>query len=143
MVLERVLAANPQLARVEIGHIDGSVDDDAALAAGLLIHRAGLDTHLRADSVVESGGVDLFCAGRRRTAEPGAHVGVHAWAYNDRSKTGFALPADDPDHAPYLDYYAEVGCPTAFYWYTLSAAPYDGMHVMDADALRAQGVVTD
>jgi hypothetical protein len=140
--IERLLDRNPGLRRVEIGIIDGSVDDDVTLATGLLIHDAGLDTHLRADSFIESGGVDLFCAGRTRTAERGAHVGVHAWAYNEDGFSGDALPPEDPAHAPYTDYFSEVGCPVSFYWFTMQAAPASDIYIIDEAELVAQGVVT-
>lgn len=138
-----ILADNPQLTRVEIGEIDGSIDDDVNLQTGLLIHAAGLDTHLRADSFIESGGVDIFCAGRTRTAERGVHVGVHAWAYNDNSRSGFRLDKLDEDHKPYIDYFETVGCPLSFYWFTIEAAPADGMYIMSEQDLIDQGVVTD
>ncbi|MEM9600179.1 MAG: hypothetical protein AAF926_04075, partial [Pseudomonadota bacterium] len=91
--IEGLLNLHPDLVRVEMGYIDGSIDDDLTLQTGLLLHNAGLNTHLTSDSFIESGGVDIFCAGHERTAERGAHVGVHAWAYNDESKTGFDLPS--------------------------------------------------
>ena len=140
--IERVLEQNPQLRRVEIGEIDGSIDDDVNLATGLLIHEAGLDTHINADSFIESGGVDIFCAGRERTAERGAHVGVHAWAYNDDSLSGEELSPDDPEHEPYLDYFSIVGCPVDFYWFTMQAADADDMYVMSDVELLEQNVVT-
>ena len=140
--IEKVLRQNPQLTRVEIGEIDGSIDDDVNLATGLLIHKAGLDTHITADSFIESGGVDIFCAGRNRTAERGAHVGVHAWAYNDGSITGEELSQDDAEHQPYLDYFSVVGCPVEFYWFTMEAADADDMYIMSDDELTDQGVVT-
>lgn len=137
-----VISENPQLTRVEIGEIDGSIDDNVTLETGLLIHESGLDTHLTTDSFIESGGVDIFCAGHKRTAERGAHVGVHAWAYNDGRKSGFALDREDEDHAPYLAYFETVGCPVSFYWYTLKAAPAESMYVMSEDELLKEGVVT-
>lgn len=140
--LESLLSEHHDLRRVEIGMIDGSVDDDMNLQAGLLIHEAGLDTHLLAESLIESGGVDIFCAGHKRTAERGAHVGVHAWAYADDSKSGFDLSEDDPDHQIYIDYFEIVGCPVDFYWYTLEAAPADDIHIMSDSELIEQGVVT-
>ncbi|WP_298917603.1 hypothetical protein [uncultured Algimonas sp.] len=140
--IERLIDRHPELTRIEIGEIDGSVDDHMTLRTGLMLHRAGLDTHLRADSFIESGGVDIFCAGRNRTAEQGAHVGVHSWSYLDESVSGDKLAPSDPEHAPYLDYFETVGCPVDFYWYTLKAASADDIYVMTNDELLSQGVVT-
>lgn len=147
--VKKIIDTHPQLHTVVLQEIDGSIDDDINLETGLLIHRAGLRTYVPKDGVIESGAVDLFCAGKQRIAERGAHVGVHAWEEYDDSdgdETVFAsgdnVSKDSPEHDMYLDYFREVGCPESFYWFTLQAASADGMHIMTEKELVEQGVVT-
>ncbi|MEL6415781.1 MAG: alpha/beta hydrolase [Pseudomonadota bacterium] len=140
--IEQQIAAHPELKTVVLEDIDGSIDDDVNLETGLLIHEAGLDTFVPADGQIESGAVDLFCAGRNRIAERGAKIGVHSWAAEDGLEGG-DLPEDDPEHQPYIAYFETIACPVSFYWYTLEAAPADGMHYMSEDELLTHSVATE
>lgn len=140
--IEQQIAAHPSLATVVLEDIDGSIDDEVNLQTGLLIHQTGLDTFVPADGQIESGAVDLFCAGRNRIAERGAKIGVHSWAAEDGLEGG-DLSLDDPEHQPYVAYFETVSCPVSFYWYTLEAAPSDGMHYMTEDELLTYAVATE
>ncbi|MEM7329682.1 MAG: alpha/beta hydrolase [Pseudomonadota bacterium] len=140
--IERQLHQNPQLRVVVLEDIDGSIDDDVNLQTAMLIHDAGLDTLVPADGIIESGGVDLFCAGHNRIAERGARVGVHSWADEDGLEGG-DLPPDSEEHSIYLAYFAEVGCPAEFYWFSLEVAPSHGMHYMTDQELLDYGVATE
>ncbi len=136
------LDAHPQLKTVVLEDIDGSIDDDINLQTALLIHAAELDTYLPADGVIESGAVDLFCAGHNRIAERGAQIGVHSWADEDGSQ-GADLPREHEEHSIYLDYFRAVDCPVSFYWFTLRAAAADDMHYMSEAEWLEYGVVTE
>lgn len=140
--IQRQLAAHPELTTVVLEDIDGSIDDEVNLQTGLLIHQAGLDTYVPEDGQIESGAVDLFCAGRNRIAERDAKIGVHSWAAEDGLEGG-DLPQADPEHQPYVTYFETVSCPVSFYWFTLEAAPADGMHYMSEDELLAHSVATE
>ena len=107
-----------------------------------MIYERGLDTHLPATGFIESGGVDLYCAGRERTAIPGAHVGVHSW-WSGGNPDGVDLPKTHEDHVTQLHYFAQIGCPVSFYEYTLNAAPGTGMYIMNQSDLLEEGVVTE
>ncbi len=52
------------------------------------------------------------------------------------------LPRDDPEHAPYLEYFAAIGISPDFYWFTLEAAPPDGIHYLTPTEMVEFGVVT-
>ena len=136
------LEASPDLTTIVLVDIDGSIDDEINLETGRLIHEAGVDTYVPADGRIESGAVDLFCAGRNRIAEQGALVGVHSWADEDGVEGG-ALPRSNQEHQMYIDYFSQVGCPISFYWFTLDAAPADGMHYMTLVELRTYEVATE
>lgn len=86
----------------------GTEDDRANLRLGRMIHARGIATHVPAGGSVRSGGVELFLAGVRRSADPGSEFAVHAWADEDgREPADFA--ADAPQNNAYLDYYREMG----------------------------------
>ncbi|MDG2149361.1 MAG: hypothetical protein P8N09_07545 [Planctomycetota bacterium] len=139
-VLELVLE-HPEVEQIVLQDMPGSMDDESNLRAASLMRRLGLSTHVPADGMVASGGTDLFLAGVRRSAEPGARFGVHSWA--DVGFEGADVPRDDPQHDLYLDYYREMGIPEAFYWYTLEAASADDIHWMTEDELEQYGFFTE
>ena len=143
--LRDLLATNPEVTRLNLTTIAGSLNDAINFHTGVLIRDGGLDTHLPSDGDVNSGGVDLFIAGNRRTAEEGGILGVHSWCC-ERGLTGAELPRDDPAHAVQLTYArrmlgAENG--PAFYYYTLEAAPFEEIHPMTREEMRRFGVVTE
>ena len=140
--IKRQLDQHSEIRTVVLEDIDGSIDDDVNLQTALLIHAAGLDTFVPADGIIESGAVDLFCAGHNRIAERGARFGVHSWADEDGLEGGDVSP-DSQEHDIYLDYFNQVGCPIEFYWFTLEAAPAAGMHYMSEDELLDFQVVTE
>ena len=109
-----------------------SDDDEANLQAARLVNKAGLGTCVPENGEIYSGAVDFYLAGVVRRLADSAVVGVHSWATGDNIE-GAALPMDDPQHQPYLDFYAEVGVPADFYWFTLQAAPAAGMYNMTAE----------
>jgi hypothetical protein len=140
--IQRHLERHPDLQTIVLEDIDGSIDDDVNLQTGMLIHEAGLDTFVPADGIIESGAVDLFCAGHNRIAERGARIGVHSWADEDGLEGGHVSRAS-AEHQIYLDYFNAVDCPVGFYWFTLAAAPADGMYYMSEAELLDYQVATE
>ena len=132
--LVAVLEANPQIETLVMIEVPGSIDDDVNLLAAREIRLRGINTHVPEGGWVASGGTDLFVSGVRRSAHPSAKFGVHAWGDGHMSANDFA-PSDQV-HKIYTDYYQDMGIPSAFYWFTLEAAPVDGMHWMSHSQLR-------
>ena len=98
----------PGILMLEMIECPGTDDDRANLRLGRMIHARGIATHVPAGGSVRSGGVELFLAGARRFADPGAEFAVHAWAdENGREPGDYA--ADAPENRAYLDYYREMG----------------------------------
>ncbi len=126
-VLQLILES-PQVKTIIMQDVPGSMDDHSNLRAAKLVRRMGLGIHVPADGEIASGGTDFFLAGVRRSWEMGARFGVHSWG--GFGEDGDQVPADDPEHRKYLDYYAEMGIPAEFYWYTLKAAPASDIHWM-------------
>lgn len=135
-----LLDDNPDVRLVVLGDIDGTVDADTTVEIGLEIHERGLDTYLPPDGFIESGAVDLFCAGHQRIAAPGAHIGVHSWY--DEETSADAISPDDEEHDAFIDYFETVGCPVDFYWFTVEAAGPDDMYVMTESEWLEWGVAT-
>ena len=104
----RMLLAYPRLRSIEMIECPGTSDDTANLRLGRMIRRAGLDTHVPANGSVRSGAVELFLAGKRRTAEPGAEFAVHSWQDID-GREADDVAAEDPINLAYLAYYREMG----------------------------------
>lgn len=136
-----IIDTTPGIDALVLQNIGGSVDDDANLEFGRQVRDLGLATIVPSDGLVASGGTDLFLAGIRRTLEPGACVGVHAWAAEEFTATD--LPRSDPLHVPYLEYYAELGITPDFYWFTRDAAPAERIHWMNADEAARFAISTD
>ena len=125
-----LLDENPDLKTIVIAYSPGSEDDTANLEAALMLHEAGIDTCVPPGGQINSGGVDLFLAGKERWLADDAWVGVHSWGAETFS--GNELPQDDPEHQPYLDFYRAIDISEDFYWYTLEAAGADDIHNMSS-----------
>ena len=125
---------------VVLTSVPGSANDEVNVSLGRKLRRAGITTYLPAKGMVASGGTDLLLSGVRRIVERGAEVGVHSWAAG--STNGNDLPRDHPDHQLFLDYYQDINIPAAFYWFTLEAAPPEGMHWMTEEEMTRYQVYT-
>jgi hypothetical protein len=138
-------AANPAVAEIEMFDVPGSsTPENESLEGGLVLRAQGLDTFLPADGIVESGGVDVFLAGNERSVADGGCLGVHSteFDFGDGPVAAADLPRDDPEHAPYLEYFATIGIPADFYWFTLEVAPPDGVHYLTPAEMERFDVVT-
>ena len=131
------------ISQIVFGKISGSIHDDMNIKAGKLIRMHDLSTHLAKTGEIYSGGVDLFCAGLIRTVEDGAKIGVHSW--RDGTVEASNLPRDDPAHNAFKAYLNEMlGYPTGeeFYFFTIYAAPADGIHIMNQDEIDKYKITT-
>lgn len=103
-----MLRAWPRIATLELVEVPGTQDDRANLKLGRMIRARSIATHVPEGGSVRSGGVELFLAGVRHTAAPGAEFAVHSWADED-GREARDYPADAPENAAYLAYYREMG----------------------------------
>jgi hypothetical protein len=134
-LFQQIAADHPSAKTLVLQYVGGSVDDAANVAFARVVRDMGLRTRVPSDGLIASGGTDLFLAGVDRVLETGACVGVHSWAAQDYTATD--LPRSDPEHDRYLSYYADMQIDPDFYWFTVNAAPSDGMHWMTAaEAVR-------
>lgn len=140
--LSAILEAEPQIRTIVLLRCLGSSDDEANFPMARGVRARGLNTHLTATSEIYSGCVDFFLAGNVRTMEPGARVGVHSWYDDDDEMDGVDYPRDAPDHELNRRYVEDMLGTDAFYWFTLEAAPADGMHYMTGDEIARYGLLT-
>ena len=137
----RALARDyPEVERLVLRDMPGTQDVVSNDRLAREIRRAGLDTHLEADSFIASGAVSLFIAGVERTADCGARVGVHAWG----SVGVDAQTALMDNLRGFLrDFLSDMGVDPDFYDFTARAAPAKGLHIMTPEELEQWGLVTD
>jgi len=136
-----VITAFPWVRTLILEDISGSSDDETNVKLGYRIRSLGLATHVPPGAEIYSGGVDLFLAGVTRTIGEGAVLGVHSWS--DGIHDGSQYPKDAPEHDEVKRYTEDMLGDDRFYWFTLSAAPSDGIHVMTKEEIRDYGLLTD
>lgn len=130
----KTLGKNPQLKTIVLQEVPGSIDDEWNLKSCFLLYKKGLHTKLEKNSIVESGGTDFFISGKELHIEEGAKIGVHSWAGNDLVAT--ELPKNHPEHKLFLEFYPKIEIDTAFYWFTIRAAPENSMHFLSTKEIN-------
>ena len=146
----RALADFPQIAVLEFVEAPGTQDDRANLRLGRMIREHGLVTRAPAGGSIRSGAVELFLAGARREIDEQSEFAVHGWL-DDWGRGAEDYPANAPEHARYLDFYAEMGMgaeqAAAFYAMTNSVPFEDALWLtgaqmrgwIDSDAVAEAG----
>ncbi len=137
---EAIIAANPDITTLREEIVPGSLDDDTMIALAYRVRELGLNTEILADSEIYSGGVDLFLAGVERRAERGATVGVHSWS--DGVRDAIDYPRESPEHEQNRKYIEDMLGEDGFYWFTIQAAPADGIHNMTDEEIVEYGLLT-
>lgn len=132
-----MLRAYPRIVVLEMISCPGTEDDIANLQLGRMIHARGIVTHVPDGGSVRSGAVDLFVAGARRLADPGAVFAVHAWEDTEGLQPS-DYPADAQKNRDYLDYYQAMGMTAreavAFYALT-NSVPFESVRWLTAAEL--------
>lgn len=137
---DEIMAQNPQITTIVEDVVPGSFDDDAMIEFAYAVRERGLNTRLHSQSEIDSGGVDLFLAGIERSMERGAHIGVHSWS--DGFKEAAEFPRDAPEHEANRSYIEDMLGADDFYWFTIFAAPADGIHEMTEAEIIEYGLLT-
>ena len=138
---EQIYRENPRITTLVELDVPGSLDDDTMIPLAYRVRELGLNTHLRASSRIYSGGVDLFLAGTKRTMEKGAVIGVHSWSDGVRDASDF--PRDAPEHEQNRKYIEDMLGSDDFYWFTIYAAPADGIHTMSDNEIVRYRLLTE
>lgn len=134
---------HPEVNTIVLQNVPGSINDAVNMHTGRIIREAGLTTKVLADSNISSGGVDLFCAGKKRIVTKGAQLGIHSWGGEGIS--AHTLSKDHPAHQYQITYFTMCLGPEKgpdFYFRTLEAAPAEGMHYMSDEEIKNWTVAT-
>lgn len=127
-----------------LASVEGSDNDAINMHTGRLIRAAQLTTLMPHDGEAYSGGVDLFAAGVERKYQEGGKLGVHSWCCEE-GKPANELGVDHAAHGAQLTYFREmlgVEKGPAFYFFTLEAAPFNGIHLMTVDEMVKYSLTT-
>ncbi|WP_298901321.1 hypothetical protein [uncultured Psychroserpens sp.] len=141
--LKDVIKNHPNIKTLVLGNISGSVNDEVNMHTGRLVREHGFTTKVLSNSVIASGGVDLFCAGKERIVNKGAKIGVHSWGAGAYTATD--IPKDHPAHQYQIEFFTmcmgkEDG--PEFYFYTLDSASFDDIHWMSDNEIKKRKVAT-
>lgn len=128
------IESNPKVKTIVLEYVPGSANDEWNVKSCMLLHQNNMNTELLPTSIIASGGVDLFISGNSRTIQEGAQIGVHSWS--DGNKDGIAYPRTSKEHAIFIEMFNKIEMDTAFYWYTLRAAPAKDIHWMTEDEIQ-------
>ncbi|QZT36553.1 hypothetical protein K5X82_15060 [Halosquirtibacter xylanolyticus] len=142
---KRLMEEQPDIKKLRFIQCDGSIDDSINLVLGTLIHKNRFNTEIVANGSVASGGTDLFLSGIYRTIGSNVEIGVHSWAGDEEVATDFEK--GHKYHEPYIRYYQEIGMTRddaeAFYYFTIYAAPADGIHIMTPEEIEQYKIQTE
>lgn len=140
-----MIAAHPGITELLMEDVPGSADDETNVQLGRAVYNQQLNTRLPDGGMIASGGVDLFLAGRNRTAGNNTMIGVHSWSGGGTAPVD--LPVDDPEHDRYISYYQDIGwteqAASDFYFFTIHAAPASDIHYMTEAEIDQYGVLTE
>ena len=132
--LTKHLDDHPSINRISLDQIPGSINDEWNVKTCLMINERGISTHLTSNSIIASGGVDLFISGKSRSIDEGAQIGVHSWS--DGRKDGAEYPRDSEEHDLFINFFNTIQIDTSFYWFTLRAAPGRDIHWMNSEEIK-------
>jgi hypothetical protein len=141
-----LVAAFPNINKVNINQCDGSEDDETNLLLSKRVYDLNMNTHLLNNGLIASGGVDFFLAGVERTIGTNTQIGVHSWS-DGGSVQATDFPVGHANHLPYINYYVSVGFTQQqaenFYYFTINAASADSIHWMTEVEISQYNLVTN
>ncbi len=142
----RMIAAYPNVDKINMKNCPGSADDTANLQVAEKVHEKGMGIHITDNSEIASGAVDFFVAGTQRTKGENVKIGVHAWG-GEGAESATDYPVGHANHLPYINYYVSVGFTQQqaedFYYFTINAAPASGIHWMTEAEITQYDLVTN
>ncbi len=137
---QKMFTKYPEIDTIIFMNTPGSENDEYNIPTALLLKEKTLTTKATDSSEIASGAVDLFLAGKNRIVEKNAKFGVHSWC--SRKAEGRYIPKDSEEHMLFLNYYKKIDIDSAFYWFTLEAAPSDSIHWMSWEEIIKYKITT-
>ena len=141
---EKLLENYPNIRLIMMEECPGSRNDEEMFKAALMLKNNAINTHLLSHGIIESGAVDFFLAGTKRTMDEGGKFGVHAWSDGGSSATDY--PEGHEEHQIYIDYYISVGYSQpdaeALYYFIINAASPDNIHYLTEQEIIDYNILT-
>ena len=129
---DRLITKYPNIKLMIMEECPGSRNDEQIFKAALQLHGLSINTHLPINGKIQSGAVDLFLSGNKRTLEQGAKIGVHAWSDGSSSATDY--PTNHSEHEVYINFYKAIGRSQQeaedLYFFIINAAAPEDIHWM-------------
>ncbi len=129
---DRLIAKYPNIKLMIMEDCPGSRNDEQMFKAALQLHNLSINTHLPSNGKIQSGAVDLYLSGNKRTLEQGAKIGIHAWSDGSGSATDY--PTNHSEHELYINFYKAIGCSQQeaedLYFFIINAAAPEDIHWM-------------
>jgi len=140
-LVKNFVRKNPNVDTLILQAMPGTQDMDTNRRVVMDIRAAGLATHVPADGRIASGAVDWFIAGRPRTVECGAMIGVHSWGskMGDRGDKTFY----DSQLRTQRYFLNKMGVDPDFYEFTRSAAGPDDIYWLTVDDMLRYRLITE
>ena len=141
-----LLDSHPDVRTIVFTANGGSIDDARTLDLGRELRKRGLNTHLIRNGVIVSGGVSLFLSGVRRTAGPGALLGVHSWqqcwdyVVSSGCQDARDYPTTSEEHDLHGDYGETMLGDREFYWFAIGSAPSRSVHWLSLSEAERYGI---
>ena len=140
----KLISNYPNIDEINIKNCDGSSDDEVNLQLSAKIYQNKINTHIKNEGLIASGGTDLFLAGRKRTKGSSTKIGVHSWAGENVTATDFNV--GHAYHLFYIKYYVSVGFTQQqaedFYYFTINVATADSIHWMTEAEIVQYNLIT-
>lgn len=144
--VKKLMREHPNVDTLVFKKMPGTQDADMNLRLARDIRKRGLNTHIESNSMIASGAVDLFLAGKRRTMECGALIGVHSWSISGARSTIRISPQDmgtDRRQKYHEDFLRDMGIDPSFYAFTRAAAEPENIHYMTMDEIKRFDLLTE
>ena len=141
---EKIIDKHPNIRLLVMQECPGSRDDESMMVAARLLRSLQINTHLVSDGKIESGAVDFYLAGKKRTLEQGGKFGVHAWSSGSKSATEYSF--GHKEHDLYINYYKDIGYSQTeaeeMYYFIINAASADDIHWMTDQEINQYNFIT-
>ena len=140
-LLKDFMHENPHVKTLVLQSMPGTQDMDTNRRVVLGIRSAGLATHVPADGYIASGAVDWFIAGKPRTVECGARIGVHSWGTKTGERGDKTLYDGQLRTQRY--FLEKMDVDPDFYQFTRSAAGPNDIYWLTVDDMLRYGLIDE
>ena len=129
---EKLIENYPNIKLIIMEDCPGSRNDEEMFKAAISLKNLSINTHLPLNGKIQSGAVDFFLAGTKRTKEEEAKIGVHSWSDGKNKATDY--PIGHSEHLLYIEFYTNIGYTQNeaedLYYFIINSASPNNIHWM-------------